>query len=329
VNIGTVLCTVEYEGENWERLERAMGPGKIIHVSQNDRDAVSSALQEADVAILQGDAPAWLVSEGKNLKWIHCNHAGLNNSCTPLIFERGIILTGSSGRSGPVLAEHTFFLALSLIYDSRALEANQKAHKWANLYDSRRGLFGKTMGIIGLGYTGKEIAARAKAFGMRVLAYDREFFGEPENVDAIWSSKNNESVDELLRQSDIVALSVRLSDETYHMIDERAFSIMKDSALLINMARGSVVDEEALVRALESGSIAGAASDVFEVEPLPKESPLWDFPNFVITAHNTPEMPDMPGNCIKIIGENFNRYRNGQPMLNQAFPEDVYTKRKG
>jgi phosphoglycerate dehydrogenase-like enzyme len=215
---------------------------------------------------------------------------------------------------------------LSLVYDSRTLEQQQRDHSFNNLYRERRGLYTKTLGIIGLGHTGKALAIRAKAFGMRVLGYGREPFPLPEGVDRAFFRGRGESVDELLAASDIVALTLRLSDETYHLIDERALGIMKRGAYLVNMSRGAVVDEAALYRALVNKTIAMAASDVFETEPLGKESPLWDLPNFVITPHCTPEVPDLALSGLNIITDNIKRYREGKPLRNQLDERDVYTK---
>lgn len=325
--ISTVLTTVAYDGWHWDKLADALAPAEIIKVDKNDAEGISRALQKADVAILGSDLNDQILNEGKNLKWIHCDHAGLNFSARPEIFERGIMLSGSAGRSGPVLAEHTFFLALSLIYKIHEVSAQQKNHIWGGrMYVESRGMYSKTMGIIGMGFTGKEVAKRAKVFGMNVLGYDRSCDTLPEGVDEIFCADKGESVDELLKRSDIVVLSVRLSDETYHMIDEHAFKIMKPTALLINMARGSIVDEEALAKALESGEIAGAGCDTFEYEPLSEDSPLWDLENMVITPHCTPEMPDLVAQSLEIICDNINRYREGRPLRNQLADRDVYTK---
>ena len=322
----TALVTIDYTGQHWEKIEEALRPAKIIRCDPQDDGAIAEALREAEIAILAGDLSDNILEHGKKLKWIHCNHAGINNSSRPEVFERGIMLTSSAGRSGPVLAEHVFYLLLSLIYNSRKIESMQREHIWKNIYIDSRGLYGKTMGIIGLGFTGREVAARAKAFGMKVLAYDREFKEIPQNTDKIYDASKGDGYDELLRESDVVVLTVRLSDATYHMIDSRAFSIMKKSALLINMARGAVVDETALALALKNGGIAGAGSDVFETEPLRSDSPLWDLPNMIITPHCTPEMPDMPGNCVEIICENIRRFYAGEILINAVDMRDVYTK---
>jgi len=320
----TALVTINYTGQHWEKIEKALFPVKIIRCDPADDDAIAEALIEAELAILAGDINDIILEKGNKLKWIHCNHAGINNSSRPEVFKRGIILTSSAGRSGPVLAEHVFYLLLSLVYKSRKVEQMQREHLWDNIYIDSRGLYGKTIGIIGFGFTGREVAARAKAFGMTVLAYDRDSTDLPVTVDKFYNE--SQGYDELLRKSDAVVLSIRLSNATFHMIDKRAFSIMKKSAFLINMARGAVVDETALAAALKNGDIAGCGSDVFETEPLQPESPLWDMPNMIITPHCTPEMPDMPGNCVEIICENINAFRAGTPLRNAVDIRDVYTK---
>jgi len=325
--IKAALVTIPYTGKYLKEIENSLAPAKIFHVPDNDEAAISKALQEADVAMLGGDISLQILEEGKHLRWIHCNHAGLALSARPEIFERNIILTGASGRSSPVLAEHAFFLLLSLIYDSPTLMVNQQRHVWdGGMYANRRGIFNKTIGIVGMGYIGKEIAVRAKAFGMKVLAYDKSFNGTPDYIDSFFSGDAGDSIDGLLKESDVVALAIRLNNETYRMIDKRAFSLMKPTAYLINISRGAVVDENALYEALRDGVIAGAGSDVFEVEPLQADSPLWGLSNMIITPHCTPEVPDMPGNCVQIIKHNAHAYKEGLPMLNKLELRDVYTK---
>lgn len=316
-----------YTDWHWDKLAEAFGPEvEISRAKHADTEAVKKGIADADVAILAGDISREVLAAGKNLKWVHCDHAGVNNSAHPEIFERGIFLTSSSGRSAPVLAEHIFYLMLSLTYNSRIIDEQQRGHIWNNPYREHHGLCTKTIGIIGMGYTGKALAARAKAFGMKVLGYGRAPGPVPEGVDKIWYADNGDRIDGLLKESDIVALTIRLSDETWHMIDERALKLMKPTAYLVNMARGAVVDEAALYRALRDKTIAMAASDVFETEPLGRESPLWDLPNFVITPHCTPEVMDLALNGLNIICENIKRYREGTPLLNCVSSRDVYTR---
>jgi phosphoglycerate dehydrogenase-like enzyme len=145
-------------------------------------------------------------------------------------------------------------------------------------------------------------------------------------VDKAYFADKGQSVDELLKECDAAVLTVRLSDETFHMINERTLKLMKPTALLVNLSRGAVVDEAALHQALVNRTIAAAASDVFETEPLQKESPLWDLPNFVITPHCTPEVPDLALSGLNIICDNIRRYREGRPLRNQLDRRDVYTR---
>ncbi|OLT07739.1 hypothetical protein BJF90_13815 [Pseudonocardia sp. CNS-004] len=193
-------------------------------------------------------------------------------------------------------------------------------------YDDRRALWGKTLGVVGLGHTGAEVALLGRAFGMRVLAYRRSAGESPVPVDRLYRREAGDSLDELLGESDLVVLATKLTDETHHLIGARELGIMKPSAYLVNMARGGVVDEQALVAALEAGEIAGAGLDVFEQEPLPLSAPIWSAPNVVITPHATPAVPDKLDRSLGVVAENVRRFRAGEPMLNKLEPTDVYTK---
>jgi phosphoglycerate dehydrogenase-like enzyme len=326
--IKKILVTVDYSGETWEKLAGALIPAEIVRLGHSDTPGILNAIQDVDAAILGGDITLEELRAARQIKWIHCDHAGLNNSAHPEIFERGIILTSSSGRSAPVLAEHAFFFMLSLVYGSRAIEDNQRSHVWQNISENRRGLITKTLGIIGMGKTGKEIAKRAKIFGMRVLGYSRSSGEIPEGVEKMYREEQGDTIDPLLRECDIIVLSVSLSDKTWHLIDERAFGLMKPTAYLVNMARGAVVDQDALYRALAGGRIAGAGSDVFEEEPLPSSSPLWDLPNMIITSHNTPAVADRNGFSLRVIIDNIKAFREGGVFKNALDARDVYTRNR-
>jgi phosphoglycerate dehydrogenase-like enzyme len=121
-------------------------------------------------------------------------------------------------------------------------------------------------------------------------------------------------------------LAASLTDSTHHLFGDREFKLMKTSSIIVNIGRGSLIDENALVAALSAGEIAGAGLDVFEIEPLPAGSPLWGLPNVLITPHSTPGMPNRTERSIQIICDNIRRFRNGEPMLNQLRRDDVYTK---
>jgi phosphoglycerate dehydrogenase-like enzyme len=327
MNDVTVVTTVRFTGPHWERLAQALAGARILRFESPNDPQFHESLARADVAILAAD-PDERILRAPRLRWIHVDHAGLNKAARPEAFRSGLAVTGSAGRSAPVLAEHAMFFALALAYEYPAFLDAQRAHQWGVPgQDKLRGLSGRTMGIIGLGHTGKELAVRAKAFGMRVLAYRRRATALPPGVDHLFSADTGCPLDPLLGESDFVVLALGLSDATHHLIGARELNRIGPSGYLINMARGAIVDEVALVDALEQGRIAGAASDAFAVEPLPVDSPLWDAPRLLITPHVTPAVPDRTARSLDIICENIRRFQAGEPLQNLLTSEDLYTRR--
>jgi phosphoglycerate dehydrogenase-like enzyme len=267
-----------------------------------------------------------------HLVWIHCDHAGLDKSARPELFEKGLLVTSSAGRSAPALAQHAFFFALSFTYDSKNLFSRQVAHEWHQGREELRlrgALWGRRLGICGFGQTGREMAALGRAFGMHVTVLRRSTTSdeteEHSNVDVMLRTEAGDSVEGLLR-CDVIMLAARLTDETHQLFGSAQFQQMKSSSIIINMGRGALIHEEALVEALKTGEIAGAGLDVFEIEPLPKKSPLWDLPNVLITPHSTPGMPDRTARSIQIICANIERAKNGRALLNTLQESDVYTR---
>lgn len=323
----TVVTTLAYQGAHWDRLAKALAGAEILRFTDPQAEGFAEALQGADIAILAADPEQWILAT-PNLRWIHVDHAGLNRAARPEAMRDGLIVTGSAGRSAPVLAEHAMFFALALAYRFPAFLDAQRAHQWGVPGQNElRGLYGRTMGIVGLGNTGTELAVRAKAFGMRVLGYRRRSTEPPAGVDELYSADGGVGLDELLERSDFVALALGLSDKTHHLIGARELDLIGPSGYLINMARGPVVNEAALIEALNARRIAGAGLDTFEVEPLPAQSPLWDAPNVLITPHVTPQVPDRTARSLDIICENLRRFNAGEPLLNRLTREDIYTAR--
>lgn len=328
MTIERVLCTLPFSEEFVGQVRSAVAPAEFIHSAPSDADTIAKALETVDVAIISGDLDDRFIAAPK-LKWVHCNHSGLTKSARPEVFSKGIKITGAAGRSAAALAQHGFYFALALTFDSRALFAKQAAHIWRGIpnYGDRLGLAGKTLGIVGLGHTGREMALLGQAFHMKVVVYTRSIQREQPNVDVLLCSERGDTLDMLIDQADVIMLATQLTDETYHMFSDREFKRMRNSAYIINMARGPVIDEAALVRALETGEIAGAGLDVFSKEPLPADAPIWDAPNVIITPHMTPALPDRTQRSIDTIVENIGRYRAGQPLLNALSERDVFTPR--
>ena len=319
--------TVPFEGAHWDRLVKAVEPDQLVVVDPRDAAAMAKGLETAEIAILAGDLDERFLAAPK-LRWIHCDHAGLTKSAKPEVFERGLVVTGSAGRSGPALAEHVMMFALMLCSRYPDLYEAQKRQEWFRtpaMFDLRA-LYGRTIGILGMGHTGVELAKRAKAFNMKVLGYRRRDLPAPEGVDEMFSADKGQTIDPILERADILALVLNLSDATYHLIDEAAIARMKRGSIIVNLARGGVIDQDALIAALNSGHLAGAGLDVTDPEPLPKGHPLWTTPNVLITPHFTAAVPDKVDRSLDVISENFTRYRAGQPMLNRMTAEDLWTK---
>lgn len=323
--IKKVISTVGYGQKDLDTLREIFAESEFVQVDKDDTQTILREVRDADVAVLDADLDERFLGENQ-LRWIHCNHAGLAKSARPELFERGILLSGSAGRSSPVLAEHCIYFMLNACYHTHEVLAAQYAHRWGVEGEQGwYGLYGRTAGIIGMGNTGKQLAERLNALGMDIIAYDRREIEGFEYIREKLNASRGDTLDVLYAQSDFVVLCIALTDQTWHMIDDAAFAKMKRGAVLVNLARGALVDTDALIRALDSGRIAQAGLDVFEQEPLPADSPLWDRRDVYITPHCTPQVPDRTARCLDIIRENVRRYRAGEELLNRVLPADVYT----
>lgn len=249
------------------------------------------------------------------VKWIHSLAAGVDKLLFPELIESPVTLTNARGVFKRSLAEFAIAGMLYFYKQIRRLVENQRAHRWDDfLVDWLRG---KTMGVVGYGEIGRECALLAKAVGVRIYATRRkpELSKDDPLLDGIFAST---ALKEMLKQVDVVLAAAPLTPETRHMIGEPEFQVMKPSAIVINVGRGPVIHEAALVRALQEKRVAAAALDVFEHEPLPKDHPFWDMDNVLISPHCTdrtrdPDWLDLSAQCFV---ENFQRYVAGQPLLN-------------
>jgi phosphoglycerate dehydrogenase-like enzyme len=261
-----------------------------------------------DIEMRQHAIPVLFRLEG--LRWFHTFSAGTDSPAFKAMTERGTLLTNSTGASAPSIAQYVIGMMLYRAKRFDELREQQRRGEWTQVRG--RDLTGQTVGIIGTGAIGGEVARLAKAFGMRVIGARR-------------SSKKTRYVDEqvpmdqldaLLAVSDFVVLACPLTPETEKLIGERELRTMKPSATLINIARGKVLDEPALVRALQERWIDGACLDVFTWEPLPDESPLWTMPNVFVTPHNSGISPLNMERAMAIFIDNLARFVAGKPLRN-------------
>ncbi|MGV8838947.1 MAG: D-2-hydroxyacid dehydrogenase [Bauldia sp.] len=321
--IDTVVTDVRFGGEQIAMLRRAFEPAAFVHA--RSRDELRAALPTADVAVIEGDVDREVLAAPR-LRWVHCDKAGLDGSARPEVFERGLLVTSSKGRSDPALAEHVLYFMLALAHDAPALHAAQRRRAWGIAgADGLRALSGRTVGIIGMGHIGSAVAIRCKALGMRVLGYRRRDTEPPPGVDRVYSVERGESFAPLLTESDVLVLAVPLTDRTHRMLGAAEFGRMKRTAFLVNIARGALTDEMALADALSGGRLAGAGLDVFSSEPPPRNHKLWTTPRTIITPHVTPRLADRAERSIAIIAENVRRYRNDEPLTNLLTIDETFT----
>jgi phosphoglycerate dehydrogenase-like enzyme len=315
-----------FDTPHWERFDAIAAPYRVVRIDRRDRTAFRETLQDAEIAFLGADLDDEVIA-APQLKWVHVNLSGMTLSARPDIFARGLKVTGVAGRSAPALAEHAMMFMLAINANLRGFEEAQRAHRWGGVEGSRelRALYGQTVGILGVGATAKELALRAKAFGMNVLGYRRREADLPPGFDRIYASDRGETIVPILREADFIVLAINLSDATNHLIDRDALARMKPSAVIVNLSRGGVIDEAALLDALYARRIHGAGLDVFDIEPLPADSRFWDAPNTLVSPHFSAPVHDRLKRTMAIIEENFRRYRAGEDMLNALTPEDIYT----
>lgn len=322
--IDSVLVTVPYGERHRERLRNLFSPADIIECDRRDDQGIRRALRDADVAVIAGDVDGRFL-EAPKLKWVHCEQAGIERSARPEVFELGLLVTGAAGRSAPALAEHVLYFMLGLAYRSADFHEAARAQRWGIEGQQRlRALRGATVGLIGMGHTATALLPVLDALGMETLVY-RRMAEKPPYVARLYAQGRGDTPAELLRASDFVVLACSLNNSTRNLVDATSLASMKRSAFLINVARGGLVDETALVEALRTGRIAGAGLDTFSVEPLPVGHPLWSAPNVLITPHVTPPLRDRTDRSLDILADNVERFRAGHPLLNLLTPADLFT----
>jgi phosphoglycerate dehydrogenase-like enzyme len=273
---------------------------------------LDSLLREAEV-IYGLRFPENILERAPHLKWVQTLSAGVDRLLGTRLWQSDVILTNVSGIHAIPMREHVLGVMLMLMRRAPIYFANKQNKVWKRHVPDQ--LYGKTLGVVGLGRIGEMIARAAKAFDMRVVATRRSATkGETSPVaDVIYPS---DKLVEMLAESDFVVVSVALTDKTRKLIGEKELRAMKPTAYMINIARGSVIDEAALTRALKEGWIAGAGLDVFEKEPLPQDSELWTLPNVIITPHAAGLMPDYDARATEVFCENLRRYLAGKPLMN-------------
>ncbi len=276
--------------------------------------ASREAAAEADGVIGWRVPDEWLAA-GDGLRWVQALSAGVDFLPVDRFEDEGIVLTNAAGVHAEPIAEQV--LAYMLTFERELLEIRR--HQDRGVWERPRGgeLRGKTLGVIGVGSIGSRVAELGSALGMETLGTKRDTSAVPDGVDELFAAADYHAV---LGRSDYVVLSCPLTDETEGMIGRPEFRLLSEDAVLVNVARGEVVDQDALVRALQYRTIRGAALDVFEEEPLPADSPLWDLSNVVVTPHMAGTSPHQAGRIAEIVATNYRAFADGDPdsMVNRV-----------
>ena len=271
----------------------------------------AEAIREAEV-IYGLDYPTGLPSLAPKLRWVQMIGAGVDHLKGTGIMESDVTVTALGGFSSLNIAEYVVTQMLNHVKHTKQYILNAPKGEWTRIPMDT--LEGKTVGVVGLGRIGAETARLCKPFRMRILASRRTPSEDlPPNVDAMYPA---DGLEEMLPQCDFVVVAVALTPETRGMIGERELRLMKDQAFLVNVARGEVVDEDALIRALKEGWIAGAGLDVFRQEPLPPGHPLWEMPNVISTPHTSGAVARYAFHAARYFAENLRRYLDGEPLMN-------------
>ncbi len=283
-----------------------------------DRDSIRRLLPEADVAFTPF-VDRDVFASAARLRWIQSPAVGVGSLLFPELLASAVVLTSARGIRARSIAEHVVGVTIALARRLPVAMRAQMAHQWAQETlegpSSRvRLLSDLRMGIVGLGAIGEEVARLSAPLGVRIVGIRRRVDApRPPEVEAVLPP---DRLHDLLASSDVVIVAAPHTPGTRQLIDRDAISRMRDGALLVNVARGKLVDDDALVDALKSGRLGGAALDVFTREPLDPSSPYWDLPNVIVTPHTAGAMQDYWTPLVALFSDNLRRFERGAPLRN-------------
>jgi len=335
-----VLVTLDLSQQAREKIRQVSDRIKLKVVPAREPDEVSDERwEEAEILYTWEVLPD--PEKTPNLKWVQFQSAGVDAVVDhPLVQDKGVIATTMSGVITGQIAEYVLMAMLAFGQKLLTLRRYQRERKWPEGEEKWKGflpveLRHSTVGILGYGSIGRQVARLLQPFGSKVLAAKRDVM-HPEDTGYIQEGMGDphgdffhrlyplEAMHSLLGESDFVVLALPLTDRTYHLLDVDAFGAMKKSAYLINVGRGELIDQAALVHALDSGQIAGAALDVFEEEPLPEDSPLWAMEKVILSPHISGLSRHFKEDTLSLFIENLNRYIADLPLYNQIDPQQGY-----
>lgn len=321
-----VVTTFPFSVQSQKLLKEAAATEVVIVTSA---DELPTYLPDAEIVCSYFMPPDWRTL-APNLRWLQFPGAGVDSLAKTGLLDAGsnVIVTTAAGIHAEIISEYVFGSMLMFNWNWPQMVRLQDEHIWAKsaswYHLGGRELAGQTLGIIGLGHIGRRIAQLGFAFGMRVLGVRRSSSPSEEQEQDVEQSFLPEQLHEMIPQCDYIVISVPLTRATEKLIGEAELGLMRKNTYLVNIARGRVVDEQALIRALREGWIAGAGLDVTEEEPLASDSPLYSMPNVILTPHISGNSVHYDTRLAALFADNLKRYRTGQQLQNRYEPSRGY-----
>jgi len=328
------ILSARYRSRDLERIRAAAPGARIVAVSVEG--LADGPLEDVEVMLrgwLSSDAFDRILVRAPLLTWVHSATSGVERALTPAALERGVVVTNARGVFSRPIAEYVLMMILAVSRRLPQLLELQRERTWQPLEGTE--LRDVTVGIVGLGSIGRAVGALATAFGCRVVAVRRRgdagssagASGDEERplgeimLDRVGGP---ETLPELLAESDFVVLAAPLTPETEEMINAETLAMVKPGAWLINVARGRLIDERALLRALRDGDLGGAVLDTFRDEPLPPMSSFYELPNVIVTPHTSWSSGRVLDRSVELFCDNLRRFATGEPLLNVVDPSAGY-----
>lgn len=328
------ILSARYRSRDLERI-RAVAPGaRLVMVSVEG--LADGPVDDVEVMLrgwLSSDAFDRLLARAPRLTWVHSATSGVERALTPASRERGLVVTNARGVFSRPIAEYVLMMILAVSRRLPQLLELQRERTWQPLEGAE--LRDVTVGIVGLGSIGRCVASLASSFGCRIVAVRRHselesaaraVDDEAPAIDDLRLDRvgGPETLPELLAESDFIVLAAPLTPETENLIDADALAKVKPGAWLINVARGRLIDERALLRALRDGELGGAVLDTFRDEPLPPMSTFYDLPNVIVTPHTAWSSGRVLDRSVELFCDNLRRFARGEPLLNVVDPHAGY-----
>ena len=329
------ILSARYRSRDLERIRAAAPGARLVTVSVEG--LADGPMDDVEVMLrgwITSDAFDRLLARAPHLAWVHSATSGVERALTPAALERGLVVTNARGVFSRPIAEYVLMMILGVSRRLPQLLELQRERTWQPLEGAE--LRDVTVGIVGLGSIGRAVGALATAFGCRVVAVRRRADGGPAPVAEDGSDERPlgevmldrvggpETLPELLSESDFIVLAAPLTPETENMINDETLAMVKPGAWLINVARGRLIDERALIRALRDGPLGGAVLDTFRDEPLPPMSSFYDLPNVIVTPHTAWSSGRVLDRSVELFCDNLRRFAKGEPLLNVVDPSAGY-----